>query len=76
MALGFCTVKMEKSSPDRGLALGGIAGIRRSELLQHFFGFPLAAIFPDEPIEWIMIASTLIVRRRCETLCMTAARGA
>ena len=46
---------------DRGLALGGIAGVGQLQLLQPFFGFVLAALLLHESVPPAMIAVTAVV---------------
>ena len=53
----------------RGLALGGIAGVRQLQLLQPFGGFVLAALVLGEPVAWTMVASTGVV-----VLCVAGAK--
>ncbi len=45
----------------RGLAIGGITGVGQLQLLQPFFGLLLAGVVLGEPVDWLMIALTLLV---------------
>ncbi|MFN3526649.1 MAG: DMT family transporter [Paracoccus sp. (in: a-proteobacteria)] len=46
---------------NRGLALGGIAGVGQLQLLQPFFGLMLAGLVLGEPVEGSMIAVTALI---------------
>lgn len=46
---------------NRGLALGGIAGVGQLQLLQPFFGLALAGVVLGEPVAGSMIAVALLV---------------
>lgn len=45
----------------RGLAIGGIAGVGQLQLLQPFFGFMLAGLLLDEPVQLAMLLVTVLV---------------